>query len=328
MTNQTIKALIELLMSRTTYAGDEGGSTDRMKKAGLPNINDEQYRKFFGDAVVRTGSGKKGHGSMILHRDCVNIEVTVDQGCTTTLPQYISSMGILAGIKVDAGMAKIGGQRLVGSVTELPDRLKQAVACGAKFTKFRFAYAPDTPAYVLEHGAMQMAAYCQASLEHGLVPYPEPELERSLLKAETDGKVYGTTSRMLDLLMTKLQAFGVDLGDIILKTNLMEFSRPQTPVEIALQTFELLKPWFEITGGVKLLSGGQSAEEAFSRTAALSQIVDTHAWNSTRSYPRLSTSFSRACMEGVLETWRDKGENEAKELFNDLSKQNSAALGL
>ena len=308
-------------MRKPTYAGDEGGSADRMKKAGLVGVSDERYRKFFGDAVCASQ-----HGSMILHRDTIGMQVIVGQDSPMQLPEYISSRGIVTGMKVDAGMAKIGDQRFVGSVTELPWRLEEAVKAGARFTKFRFAFAPNTPKHVLRHGAMQLALYCVASLQHDLVPYPEPELERSLLKGSFPDMVNDTMVTMLTLLMEQLVEFGVDLKKIILKTNLLEFGHEQTPDKIASQTFHTLKPWFQSAGGVKLLSGGQTADEAFSRTTALAGLVAKEAWDHERDYPRLSTSFSRACMEGVLELWRDKDASEAQKLFVTLSERNAAAL--
>lgn len=309
----------DTLMQSPTYAGDESGWQGRCEIVGV-QLDEASYREFFVRAVARSS-----HGSIILHRNTIAMKMKIDgKSDGKSFPEFLEEHGKSAGMKVDAGTFKFGDHLLVGSVADLDKRCAEAKANGCVFTKFRFPFDVDTPSGYLGHGAEQLCAYCVKSLEHGLVPYPEPELVRdgshSIDQCETQMK------RMFELFMAAAYRWQIPGEAVIVKTNVIEpgskVADSCTTEEVARRTAEFFKPLVRAFAGIKLLSGGQPAPMAFARTSAAVAKLNG-AGSAERA--KLSTSFSRAAMDGVLERYRDEGMEAAADLFVRISEQNMAA---
>ncbi len=218
-------------------------------------------------------------------------------------PAALAGLGMLAGIKVDAGahpLAGAPGETVTEGLDGLPPRLRQYADLGAAFAKWRavFAIGAGTPsAMALRANAQALAGYAAACQEAGLVPIVEPEVlisgTHSLAQCET------VTSLVLLEVVTALLDSGVDFEAIVLKPNMalpgFDSGQRATPGEVAEASLATLGSMPVALAGVAFLSGGQPPEQATENLAALQRVP--HLWP-------LTFSFGRALVDPALAAWR------------------------
>lgn len=243
--------------------------------------------------------------------------------------KFLAAKGIIPGIKVDMGLVDLTNfpnETITEGLDGLEARLREYYAMGARFAKWRaaFAISSTTPSEAAIHANANVfgryASLCQAN---GIVPIIEPEVLYD--GPHSIEEALKATTHVLKTTLEVVEAYGVDLKAVILKTSMVlagaKHSGPSTPQEVAAATLQTLHSAVPSeVGGVVFLSGGQSPAQA---TANLNEI-GKH--DSKEPWP-ITYSFSRAVQDPVMHTWRGKAENakDAQKIFYHRLACNSAA---
>jgi fructose-bisphosphate aldolase class I len=307
-------------------AADESESTagKRLKRAGLPN--EPEYRQDFRELLF-TAPGIEAHISGVIMFDA-SIRNATDDGIP--FPDVLTARGILPGIKVDLGKTALSNfpeEFVTEGLDGLKERAEEYYALGARFAKWRavvkIGEGLPTDASV-RMNAVMLARYAGIVQEAGLVPIVEPEVllsgDHSLARAEE------VTAHALKILFETLAEYRIDLSALILKTSMVlagsEHAEQSGSEEVAEATIRTLRASVPSeVGGVVFLSGGQSPTGA---TANLNAIAK--ASGGSDSWP-ISSSFSRALEQPVLDAWQGKSENveAAKQALFYRTKMNALA---
>ena len=224
--------------------------------------------------------------------------------------KLLEDKGIISGIKVDEGLELFGEgeEEVTRGLEELPQRLKEYLGMGAKFTKWRGVFKISdiypTDAF-LEENLNRMVEFARVSQSTGFVPIVEPEI---LLDGNhTTTKCEEIETKVLKLLFEKLAAGGVDLTSLILKTSMVlpgkDSGIKAASLEVAKATVRtLLNSVPQEVAGVVFLSGGQSADDATNNLNEIEKNLDGI------TFP-VSFSFARALQEEALGVWMGLDEN-------------------
>jgi fructose-bisphosphate aldolase class I len=316
---ETIKKL--LADGKGILAADESTHTIEKRFAALGLASTPELNKKYREMLFTTPGIEAYLGGVILF----------DESVKQNLQKTLEEKEIIPGIKVDEGLEPFNGgeEQITKGLTGLDVRLKEYLAAGLKFTKWRAAikisdiFPSDA---FLEEDLNRMTKFAKISQAAGLVPIVEPEV---LL----DGN--HTTTRCAEIsvsvwriLFEKLKAAGVDIKNLVLKTNMVLPGKDSgvkgEPLEVAEATLRSLKESVPPeVGGIVFLSGGQTPDEA---TNNLNEIVKR---NGEAPWP-LSFSFSRALQEEAMKVWLGKDENieSAQEVFlGRLMKVSKARKG-
>jgi fructose-bisphosphate aldolase class I len=258
-----------------------------------------------------------------------------------TFVKVLQEAGVLPGIKVDQGtkeMEQSPNEKVTKGLEGLPERLKEYVGLGAKFTKWRavITITPPNPplnkegngrgglptdANILQN-VKDLALYAKASQGAGLVPMVEPEVLMD--GSHSISKCAEVSEKTLRYLFEELEKAGVVIEGTILKTNMVvpgkESTKKVSPQEVAEATAALFKRVLPPNlPGCAFLSGGLSEVDA---TAFLD------AMNKMGKFPwQLSFSYGRALQDSALKIWNGKAENvaAAQAKFLHRAKMNGLA---
>lgn len=281
-------------------AADESIGTMNSRLAGVGVAPTRQNRRAFRELLVTTPGLADGVSGVILCDETFR-QFTSDGH---PFPRVIAERGMLPGIKVDTGAKPLAGAPGV-TVTEgldgLRDRLAEYAGLGAAFAKWRAVIVIGEGLSFLRarhanaHALARYAALCQ---EAGIVPIVEPEV---LMEGTHSARACAAaTAAMLRDVFAELERFGVVLGGMVLKPNMVLPGKASgaatTPDQVARATISTLRGTVpEGVAGVAFLSGGQSAVAA---TANLAAMRDFDA-----PWP-LTFSFGRALVDPALSAWR------------------------
>lgn len=244
-----------------------------------------------------------------------------------TLVKVLEDNGVMAGIKVDEGVEKIGDtvETVTKGLEGLKARLPEYVALGARFAKWRgvITIGEGIPTDgAIRENAKQLASYALMCQEVGIVPIVEPEVLMDW--SNTIEVCAEVTERTLVAVFEELNTAGVAIDGMILKPNMIvpgkESGMKATPEEVAKATTELFKKILpNDLQGVVFLSGGQDEVEA---------TANLNAMNKLGNFPwKLSFSYGRALQASALKLWAGKSENvvSAQEVFIKRAEMNSLA---
>jgi len=216
---------------------------------------------------------------------------------------------ILVGIKLDSGlMDTVDNQKLCNLTDNLEDKIKYYVENGASFAKWRalFIVSESTPTKDnIEKNAEILADYALKCTQNGLVPIVEPEI---LLEGEFDSEqMSNISSLVLKIVFEKLNEFGVDIEEIILKPSFVRCglkleADPSKTAKDTLLNFKHVLP--ANLGGIAFISGGIKDEEAIQTLKLLNQFQVDSSFSVPCTY-----SFGRALQYRCLMTWKGKKEN-------------------
>ncbi|MDZ4227729.1 MAG: class I fructose-bisphosphate aldolase [Candidatus Levybacteria bacterium] len=286
-------------------AADESSKTiqKRFDKIGLKSTPDTNlaYRK-----ILLTAPGIENYISGVILFD-ETIRQSIDG---LTIPEYLSSKGILPGIKVDKGVVDLQnfpGEKITEGLGGLRERLKEYSQLGAKFAKWRavITIGQNIPTdNCIEANMEALAEYAFLCQEQDMVPIVEPEV---LMDADNTLEICGeVTKKTLKTLFAKLVEHKVILEGTILKPN-MVISGKKCPIqatnqEIAKATAEtFLEAVPSELPGIVFLSGGQTPDQATENLAQINMIAGS-PW-------QLSYSYGRALQDEALTVWAGKTEN-------------------
>ena len=325
-----LHSIAKALMStgKGILAADEstGTSTKRFDAIGLAPT--EENRQRWRDLLLTAPGVAKGLSGIILYDETIR-QGTLDGDIP--FAEYLSSAGIIPGIKVDKGTKPIPespDEVVTEGLDGLAERLKEYVTLGAKFTKWRavIRIGEGMPSKrCLAENAKRLAEYAILCQRAGLVPILEPEVlldgTHSLKKCK---EVLVAT---LKVVFAETKKAGVDLQGLLLKTSMAlpgkDSGEQASAASVAEATVSaLLASVPQEVAGVVFLSGGQTSLEA---TERLNEIA-RYATLQNAPWP-LTFSYSRAIQDPVLKRWAgaDKNRSAAQEIFKKRVLANAAA---
>ena len=318
-------------------AADESGGSihKKFEEAGIPD--DETHRRDYRNIFFTTHHLSDYVNGVILFDETARQKADDGRDYVT----YLTSLGIVPGIKVDQGLEPFTDSEHVNEnytkgLEGLPERLAEYYEMGARFAKWRAAFNVElsgvgeeevtikTPtAFAIEKNCEILAEYAKDCQNAGIVPIVEPEVVHDgYYSVETCAKI---TSQILDCLFDKLKSFNVNIECCILKVNMVlagkKYENQSTPEEVGTFTAKVLKEHCpKELAGVVFLSGGQTVTQSTNNLQAITN-------NGPFPWP-VTFSFARALQAPALEAWKGNNNNadDAREAFKSRLIANCKAL--
>ncbi len=305
-------------------AADESTGTMTKRLEGVNVSSTSENRLLFRETLFSSSCMKECIGGVILYDETIKQESSQKN----KIPELISKMGSVPGIKVDTGAKILAGspnEKITEGLDGLRERLIEYNKLGAKFTKWRGVYniSKEYPSKLsIYANAHALARYSALVQECGMVPIVEPEV---LMDGDHSAKeCFEKTSDVIKKCFEELIINKVDLKGVILKPNMIlagnKSKEKISKEEVAKLTLECLKNSVpsEIPG-IAFLSGGQSEIEA---TENLNLI---NKYNNTNFI--MSFSYGRALQQSALKFWSKNILNieGTQEIFNHRARMNTLA---
>ena len=295
-----------MMRPKGILAMDESSPTIAKRLTSINVDNNEDNRRRYRELIVTAPNLSDYISGAIL------FEETFDQKMNdgTLFRDYLESIGILPGIKVDKGAKDLSchpNEKITEGLDGLRDRLAAYYENGAKFCKWRavITIGNDIPSDAcIESNMNALARYASLCQENNLVPIVEPEvLINGKHSIDECDKV---TRKSLSSLFSHLKMFNVYLPGTVLKPSMVisgqENDSRASYDEVASKTIACLKDSVpNDTAGIAFLSGGQTDLEAESHLNIMNQSSDL-PW-------RVTFSYARAIQAAALAAWQGKDEN-------------------
>ena len=295
-----------MMRPKGILAMDESSPTIAKRLASINVDNNEDNRRRYRELIVTTPNLSDYISGAIL------FEETFDQKMNdgTLFRDYLTSIGILPGIKVDKGAKDLSchpNEKITEGLDGLRDRLAAYYENGAKFCKWRAVITignniPSDACIVSNMNAL--ARYASLCQENNLVPIVEPEV---LINGTHDiDECDKVTRKSLSSLFSHLKMFNIYLPGTVLKPSMVisgqENESRASYEEVASKTISCLKDLVpNDTAGIAFLSGGQTDLEAESHLNIMNQAREL-PW-------RVTFSYARAIQAAALSAWQGKDEN-------------------
>ena len=173
------KIALQILSSgKGILAADESNGTMTKRLEAVNIQSSPENRLLFRETLFTAESMKDCIGGVILYDE------TIKQTSSkkNKIPELISTMSSLPGIKVDTGvkvLASSPNEKITEGLDGLRERLKEYSKLGAKFTKWRGVYniSKDYPSKLsIGSNAHALARYSALVQECNMVPIVEPEV--------------------------------------------------------------------------------------------------------------------------------------------------------
>ena len=275
----------------------------RLTAAGI--VATPENRRAYRELLITTPGLAEGVSGVVLCEETLRQHAALGR----TFPVALHALGMMAGIRVDAGRGPLAGTR-GETVTEgldgLLPRLRSYAELGAQFARWRAALrvAPGMPSAVaVRANAQALGRYAAACHDAGLVAVVEPEVQMSGMSTLGHGET--ATSMVLLEVMSELHDYGVDFEGVVLKPNMTlpgsESGEHPSPGEVAEATLGTLNGMPATLAGVAFSAGGQRPERATEHLAAMQHIP--HLWPLTFSFGRALTGPALAAWGGEPTQW-------------------------
>ena len=305
-------------------AADESTSTmtKRLDDVNVPS--NPENRLLFRETLFSASGMTDYIGGVILYDETIKQETSKK----IKIPELISKMKSVPGIKVDTGAKVLAGSRdekITEGLDGLRERLKEYYKLGAKFTKWRGVYTitKNFPSKLsIQSNAHALARYSALVQECKMVPIVEPEV---LMDGEHSAKeCYEKTSEVITKCFEELILHKVDLKGIILKPNMIlagnKSKNKISNEEVAKLTLKCLKNSVPSeVPGIAFLSGGQSEIEATENLNLINKYNDTNFI--------ISYSYGRALQQSALKFWSKNIQDikGTQKVFNHRARMNTLA---
>ena len=275
-----------------------GTMTKRLDSVNVPST--PENRLLFRETLFSSDGMKEFIGGVILYDE------TIKQTSSSkkSIPELISTTGVVPGIKVDTGAKILAGsveEKITEGLDGLRERLQTYYKLGARFTKWRGVYniSNKFPSKLSIHSnAHALARYASLVQECGMVPIVEPEV---LMDGSHSAEIcFNKTSEVIKKCFEELILHNIDLSGIILKPNMIlagvTSDKKISSEEVAKLTLKCLKENVPSDiPGIAFLSGGQTEVEA---TENLNSINKHNNTNFIMTY-----SYGRALQQSALKFW-------------------------
>ena len=292
---------------RGILAMDESHPTcnKRFEKLGIPTT--EPMRRAYRDMLVTSPGLSDFISGAIL------FDETIRQNTLGDIPfaAHLGNLGIIPGIKVDAGAKPLAGhetEKVTHGLDGLRERCAEYYELGARFSKWRavITIGPGLPSWAcIEANAHALARYARLSQEAGLVPIVEPEV---LMDGDhTIEHCYSVTELTQRIVFHQLKNQGVALEGMILKPSMVisgaSASSRADAKTVAEQTVRcLLNTVPAAVPGIAFLSGGQTDQEASTHLNAMNSSARPVPWT-------LTFSYGRALQQTAMQVWKGDRAN-------------------
>jgi fructose-bisphosphate aldolase, class I len=318
----TVDSLVQA--GKGILAADESGPTigKRFKSIGVEST--EENRRAYRSLLLATPGLSAFISGVILYEETLGQRA--DDG--TPLPELAARVGLVPGIKVDAGkiaLAHAPGDEITQGLDGLAKRLDAYKGQGARFAKWRAVYnvADTLPSRLaIEANAQALARYAAICQDAGVVPIVEPEVLMD--GAHTLERCAEVSEAVLHEVFAALHRHRVVLEHMLLKPSMViagkEQARQAPIAEVASQTVSVLRRTVPAAvPGVFFLSGGQTPAEATAHLDAMNRL-GPQPW-------ALSFSYGRALQEPALQAWEGRTENwrSAQDALLERARLNGAA---
>jgi len=305
-------------------AADESTGTIKKRFDQIKLESTEENRRAYRELLFTAPGAADYISGVILYDE------TLRQKCAdgTPFPAYLTGLGIVPGIKVDAGakaLAGFPGETVTEGLDGLRDRLAEYHQLGARFAKWRAVIdiADGIPSrFAIKANAHALARYAALCQEADIVPIVEPEVLMD--GAHTIERCEQVTSTTLQTVFDLLYAHRVHLEGIILKPNMVIAGKKcptqADPRQVAEATLRCLKRHVpSAVPGIAFLSGGQSEAQATEHLSLLNAMGPL-PWE-------LSFSYGRALQASTLQAWGGKAGNlaAAQREFHKRARLNGLA---
>src|SRR5664280_1645158 len=287
---------------------DESNPTCNKRFAAAGILQTEEFRRSYREMIITTPGLGECISGLILYDETIRQK----KKDGTLFIKAITDLGIIPGIKVDAGakdMAGHRGEKISEGLDGLRDRLREYYKMGARFAKWRavITIGKGIPSRgCIEANANALARYAALCQEAGFVPVVEPEVIM-------DGdhpleQCFEVTEEVLRTVFKQLYLQRVTLEGMILKPNMwlpgLSCPKQESVDEVADITMEcLLRAVPAAVPVIAFLSGGQSGELASARLNAMNiRFKSRIPW-------ALAFSFARAIQQPALEIWAGQDVN-------------------
>ena len=321
---ETAKVLVA--NDKGLLAMDESNPTCNKRFATLGIPQTEEFRRTYRELIITTPGLAESISGAILCDETIRQQ----KKDGTPFVKALTDVGIIPGIKVDAGardMAGHPGEKITEGLDGLRDRLKEYFQMGARFAKWRavITISDGIPSReCIEANAHALARYAALCQETGLLPIVEPEV---LMDGEhTLNRCFKVTEEVLRIVFNQLYIQYVMIEGMLLKPNMvlpgLLCPTQESVDEVSDATMKcLLRAVPAAVPGIAFLSGGQSGELASARLNAMN-----HKFKSRLPW-ELTFSFSRAIQYPALEIWHGEESNvvEAQQALYHRAKCNRAA---
>jgi fructose-bisphosphate aldolase class I len=289
-------------------AADESTGTIKKRFDKIQLESTEEHRRAYRELLFTTPDMARWISGVIMYDE------TIRQATHDGVPfaKYLSGLGVLPGIKVDAGakpLALFAGETITEGLDGLRQRLVEYHRLGARFAKWRavidIAAAIPTRA-AIELNAQALARYAALCQEQEIVPIVEPEVLMD--GAHTIERCEEVTDAVLAAVFGQLALQRVYLEGMVLKPNMVIAGKKcptqATTEQVATATVRCLKRHVPAAvPGIMFLSGGQGAAEAAAHLSAMNRMPAL-PW-------QLSFSYGRALQDAALAAWGGKPGNFA-----------------
>ncbi len=290
-------------------AADESNGTMTKRLEAVNVTSTPENRLLFRETLFSSEGLNKYIGGVILYDETINQTTNFGK----SIPDLISSSGIITGIKVDTGaktLANSSEEKITEGLDGLRERLDKYYELGARFTKWRGVYAisDKNPSKLsINSNAHALARYSALAQESKMVPIVEPEV---LMDGNHSADIcLSKTSEVIKKCFEELTLHKVDLSGIILKPNMIlagsQSRRKILSEEVAQKTLDCLKNSVpNEVPGIAFLSGGQTEIEA---TENLNLI---NKYNNTNFI--MTFSYGRALQQSALKVWSETNKDIQK----------------
>jgi len=317
-------ALKILSGAKGILAADESNGTMTKRLNAVDVQSTSENRLLFRETLFTSESMRDCIGGVILYDETINQSVSSGQ----SIPDIISEMGAVPGIKVDTGakvLVNSPEEKITEGLDGLRERLEKYHELGARFTKWRGVYniSEKYPSKLaINSNAHALARYSALVQECGMVPIVEPEV---LMDGEHSAEdCLNKTSEVIQKCFDELMIHKIDLTGIILKPNMIlagnKSKNKISKEEVSSKTLQCLKESVpNEVPGIAFLSGGQSEIEATENLNLINKNNDT---NFIMTY-----SYGRALQQSALKFWSKniKDINGTQNIFNHRAKMNTLA---
>ena len=276
----------------------------RLTAAGVPATREN--RRAYREMLITTPGLAEGISGVILCGEALRQHAAPDM----TFPLALRALGMMAGIRVDAGpgpLAGTPGESVTEGLDGLLPRLRSYAELGAQFARWRAVLhiGPGTPSgTAVRANAQALGRYAAACHEAGLVPVVEAEVltaSRSTLR-----HCELVTSIVLLEVMSELHDYGVDFEGVVLKPNMAlpgsESGEHPPPADVAEATLGTLNGVPATLAGGAFAASGQRPEQATANLAAMQDIP--HLWPLTFSFGCALTGPALAAWRGEPGRWQ------------------------
>lgn len=308
-------------------AADESNPTCKKRFDSIGVDSTEQNRNIYRDMLFTTKGMEEFISGVILFDETIR-QSTIKEG--VSFPDFLSGLGVIPGIKVDAGAKHLSGtndEKVTEGLDGLDDRLKEYYSLGARFAKWRAVITigdSEPSGTCISANAHALARYASLCQKNGIVPIVEPEILMDGAHPIEDS--FFVSEEVLHTVFYELYGQNVELEGMVLKPNMVlsgyncpDQASVEQVAELTVTVFKRSVP--SAVPGIAFLSGGQSDEHATAHLNAMNQLIgDNSPWN-------LTFSYGRALQAPALKAWAGKDENisDAQEAFYKRAKLNSLA---